>query len=87
MCVFQSTLVINIELRIDTIAMHRPTKFANALDVDNALRKHSKYPGPGGLVGAGAQMAISAAKTQLTSKENLMDTVIPLLVHVCSCVC
>jgi hypothetical protein len=77
----------NIDLRIDTIAKHRPTKFANALDVNKALWTHSKYPRRGGFVGAGAQMAISAVKTQLTSKENLMDIVIPLLFHVCSCVC
>jgi hypothetical protein len=69
----------NIDLRIDTIALHRPTKFANALDVNKALRTHSKYPRRGGLVGADAQMAISAVKTQPMSKENLMDTVISLL--------
>lgn len=76
----------NIELRVNTIAMHRPTKFANALDVNRTSGTRSKYPRRDGLVGAGAQMAISTVKTQLMSKENL-DTVIPLLFHVCSCVC
>lgn len=60
----------NIELRIDTIAMRRPTKFVDALDVNKTLQIHLKNWRRGGLVGAGAQMAISAVKTQLTSKEN-----------------